>query len=85
MAVDRVGRQADELDSTLGELGLEFGEGAELGGADGSVVFGVGEQDNPVVADELVEVNGARGGVGLEVGGNAAETERLCALFGHGE
>jgi len=35
----------------------------------------VGEEDNPVVADVLMEVNGAGGGVGLEVGGSAAETE----------
>lgn len=33
------------------------------------------EEDDPVVADELVEVNGAVGGLGLEVGGNAAEAE----------
>lgn len=40
------------------------------------------EQDDPVVADELVKVNGAVGGLGIEVRGNAAQTERLGALFG---
>lgn len=82
MAVDGVGRETDELDATLGELGLELGKGAELGGADGRVVLGVGEEDDPVVADELVEVNGALCGLGLEVGGSGAETEGLSALFG---
>jgi hypothetical protein len=70
-----VGRETDQLDTTLGELGLKLCEGAELGGADGRVVFGVGEQDNPVVADELVEVNRALGGLGLEVGCNGSQAE----------
>ena len=47
MALDGVGAQADELDVPLRELGLELREGAELGGADGRVVFGVGEEDDP--------------------------------------
>jgi len=36
----------------------------------------VGEEDDPFVADELVELDGAVGGFGFEVGGDAAETER---------
>jgi hypothetical protein len=58
MAVDSVGRKTNELDTTLGELGLELSEGTELGGADGGVVLRVREQDHPLVADELVEVDG---------------------------
>ena len=77
VALDSVCAQADELDTPLGELGLELSEGAELGGADGSVVLGVGEEDDPVVANELVEVNGTAGGLSLEVGGDAAEAEGL--------
>ena len=75
VAVDGVGREADHLDAALGELGLELGEGAELGGAHGGVVLGVGEEDDPAVVDELVEVDGAVRGVGLEVGGRGAEAE----------
>jgi hypothetical protein len=60
VAVDSVGRETDELYTTLGELRLELGEGTELGGADGSVVLGVREQDHPLVSDELVEVDGTR-------------------------
>lgn len=75
MALNRVRRETNQLDTTLGELWLELSEGAQLGGADWSIVFWVGEEDNPVVADELVEVDWAVGGFGLEVWGDGAETE----------
>ena len=98
VAVDSVGRETNELDTTLGELGLELSKSTELGGADGGVVLGVREQNHPLVSDELVEVDGTGsvsvpgaqqkstrqssgnlpvGGVGIEVGGNAAEAEGL--------
>lgn len=37
----------------------------------------MGEQDSPAVANEVVERDRAVGGVGLEVGGNGAETETV--------
>ncbi len=77
MAAEGVGREANQLDAALGELGLEAGHLAELGGAHGSVVLGVREKDGPLVADELMEVDGTRGGVGLEVGGNGAQAEAV--------
>lgn len=40
-----------------------------------SVVLRVGEQNNPFVANELVELDGAVCGFGFEVGGDATETE----------
>lgn len=73
--LDSVCRKTDQLNATLGELGLELCKGSELGGADGSVIFRVGEEDDPVVTDELVEVDGASGGLGLEVGGNGTQAE----------
>jgi len=79
--VDGIGAEADELDVALGELRLELGEGAELGGADGGVVFGVGEENDPGAADEGVEVDGAGGGVGLEVGGGGAEAEAVGSVI----
>lgn len=87
MALDSVCAQADELGVPLGELGLELGESTKLGGADGSVVLGVGEEDDPVVANELVEVNGTGGGLGLEVRRDGAEAEGLrtgshCGVLG---
>ena len=75
VAAEGVGRQADELDAALGELGFQASERAEFGGADRRVVLGVREEDDPLVADELVEVNGAVGGVGLEVGGGRAQAK----------
>ena len=59
MALNSVGAQTDELDVALGELGLELREGTQLGGADWSVVLRVGEQDDPLVANEVVELDRA--------------------------
>ena len=75
--IDGVGAQADQLDVALGEFGLEFGEGAQLGGADRGVIFRVREEDDPGIADEFVEVDGAVGGVGLEIGRGGAEAEAV--------
>lgn len=77
VAAEGVGRETNQLDATLGELRLELGESAQLSGADGGVVLGVGEENDPVVANELVEVDGTSGGVGLEVGGSGAQAEAL--------
>lgn len=38
----------------------------------------MGEEDNPVVADEFVEVDGAFGRFGFEIGGSGAKAETLC-------
>lgn len=59
MALNSVGAQTDELDVALGELGLELREGTQLGGADRGVVLRVGEQDDPLVANEVVELDWA--------------------------
>lgn len=59
MTLNSVGAQTDELDVALGELGLELREGTQLGGADWSVVLRVGEQDDPLVANEVVELDRA--------------------------
>jgi hypothetical protein len=53
VAVDCVGRKSDELRATLGKLGFELSEGTKLSSADGSVVLGMREKNDPVVADEL--------------------------------
>lgn len=37
--VDCVGRETNQLDAAFGELGFEFGKGAELGSANGGVVL----------------------------------------------
>lgn len=76
VGLNGVGRETDQLDTALGELRLELGESTELSGADGGVILRVREEDDPVVADELVEVNVSLGGLGLEVGGGRAQTKR---------
>lgn len=60
--------QANHLHTPLLEFILELRKGTQLGGADGGEVGGVGEQDSPAVANELMEVNIALGGQCLEVG-----------------
>jgi hypothetical protein len=77
VALNSVCAQADELGVPLGELRLELSESAELGGADGGVILGVGEENDPVVANELMEVNGTTGGLSLEVRRGGAEAEGL--------
>jgi hypothetical protein len=77
VGLDVVGTQTNELDTARGEFGLELGEGAQLGGADGGEVIGVREEDGPLVTDELVEVDGAVGGIGIEIGGSRAQTETI--------
>lgn len=77
VGLDTVGAQTNELDTARGELRLELGEGAQLGGADGSEVIGVGEEDGPLVTNELVEVDGTVGGLGVEVRGNGAQAEAM--------
>ncbi len=53
MAVNCVGGETNELCAPFGEFRLKFCEGAEFGGADGSVVLWMGEKDDPVIANEL--------------------------------
>lgn len=76
--VDVVGAQADQLHAARGELGLQLGEGAQLGGADRGEVIRVREEDGPLGANELVEVDGTIGGLGIEVGGNGAQAEAVA-------
>jgi hypothetical protein len=75
MSVHRVDAQADQLGVALGELGLDLGHVAQLGGAHRREVLGVGEQDRPLVADPLVKVDVPLGGLGLEVGGLVVDAQ----------
>jgi len=78
-----VGRKTNQLDTTFGKLWLELSKGTEFGSADWSVVFWVGEENNPAVTNELVEVNVALAGFSLEVGSSATQTKRLRTVGGH--
>ena len=68
MAVDRVDAESDQLGVALGELGLDLGHVAKLGGADRGEVLGMGEQDRPLVADPLVEIDRSLRRLSREVG-----------------
>lgn len=77
VAAKGVGREAQQLDATLGELRLETSELAQLGRANRSIVLGVGEENKPLVANVLVQVDGTIGGLGLEVRGDGAQTKAV--------
>jgi hypothetical protein len=67
VVLHRIDAEADDLGVALLELGLQLRHVAELGGADGREVLGVGEQDGPSVADPLMEVDPAFRGLRREV------------------
>lgn len=75
MAVDGVCRQANELDTPLGELWFELRESAQLGGTDRSVVFGVRKENNPVATNEVMEFDGPVGRFGLKVRCDGAQAQ----------
>lgn len=77
MRFDGIGRQTDQFDAALGEFGFEFCEGAQLGGADWSVIFGMREEDSPLVTDPFMEVNGSCSGLCLEIRGDRAKTKAV--------
>lgn len=61
--------QANHLHAALLKLILHLRKGAQFGRTDGGEVGWVGKEDGPAVPNELVEINLALGGQGLEVGG----------------
>ena len=67
MRLDGVGRQTNQFDSALGELRLELCECAELRCAYRSVILRMREENDPIVTNELMEVDGAFGTLSLEV------------------
>ena len=73
--VERIDADGDRLHAALGELALERGGLAQLGGADRGEVRGVREQHDPGVAGPLVEADRTFGGVLDEIGGGVAETQ----------
>jgi len=71
--VDRIDRQADRLHAPPVELRLQPRHVAQLGRAHRGEVAGVREQDDPRVADPVVEVDAALRAVGREVGGGITQ------------
>ena len=83
VTLDRVGRKTDEFHSTPGELGLKLGESTELSGTDRSIVLWMGEEDDPVIADEFMEADGTGSRLSIEIGSDVpqAQTTRCQSLF----
>ena len=90
MRVQSIGTQSNKFDSTFLEFRLEFGKGAELersvqkqagksnlGSAHGSEVLGVGEQDNPSVSNEIMELDVSLSSIRLEIRGRATQPQLL--------
>src|SRR6185312_1168723 len=68
VTVDWVDRNADDLHAALVELRLDLGHVAKLCRADRSEVLRMRKQDRPAIADPVVELDFAFGGLRLEIG-----------------
>ena len=74
---DRCGeslREADHFDVALVKLWLDLGDIAKLGGANRCEIFWMTKQHAPRVAEPVVKLDLALGGLGGEVWGNVSET-----------
>ena len=69
MILDRINAERDDFCVAPREFGLNSGHVAEFGGADRGKVLGVGKQHRPLVADPLVKIDPALGGLGLKIRG----------------
>src|SRR5215831_15176623 len=81
---DRVNAQADNLASTLGELGLKPGHGSQFGGAHRREVLRMREKDRPAVADPFVKTNRSLRRLGRKIRCrlvDAWDMIRLCLLL----
>jgi len=77
VAFKSIGRQSNQLSAALGELRLKLCESAKLCCADRRIILWVGEQYNPAITDEVVEVDWAIGGISIEIWSNRAEAETV--------
>lgn len=57
MRFDGIRGETNELDPTFGKLRFKLGERTQLSGADGGEIFRVGEENDPFVANELMELD----------------------------
>src|SRR6266849_3802211 len=75
VVLHRVHAQADDLRVALVEFGFDARHVAELGRAHRGEVLGVGEENHPLVADPLVEIDRTLGRLRGEVGRLVADTQ----------
>ena len=73
--VDGVDGKAHQFDAAFVEFRLQFCERTEFGGADRCEILGMREQQCPAIADPIVELDLAFGGLGLEIRGHGANLQ----------
>jgi hypothetical protein len=77
VALNSIGRQANQLSAALSEFRLKLRECTQLGCTDRCIILRVREQHNPVITDELVEVDWAIGGISIEIWSDRAQAEAV--------
>jgi hypothetical protein len=75
MSLDRVCREADQFDTTLGELWRIFRQSGKLCRTHWCVIFRMRKKDCPFIADPFVKIDRANRRLSLEVGGNGAQSK----------
>ena len=75
LGVQRIDRQAENLDIALFPFGLQAGDFTEFGGADRREILGMAEQDSPGAAKPFVKMDRAFGRVLGEIGGNLTKLQ----------
>jgi len=75
VALDGVDGEPDDLSATLCKLLFEPGDGSEFGGANGSEIFGVREENGVAVSNPFMKVDRALSGFSVEIGGNIVDAE----------
>lgn len=75
MGFNCVSGQTNQLDASFGEFGFELRECAELGRANWGIIFGMREQDGPVIVNPFMEVDRACRGFRFEIGGNGTQAK----------
>lgn len=77
MRLDGVGGETDQLDVSFGELWLKLCESAQLSCANWSVVFWMGEEYGPFVANPFMEIDRPCGGFCLEIGSGGPKAKSI--------
>lgn len=75
MTLDRIGREADQLDTPLSELGFVPGQSRKLCSAHWSIIFRVGEEDSPFITHPLVKVDHTGCRLGYKIGGDRSKAQ----------
>jgi hypothetical protein len=84
MALDRIDAEPDHFGATISELFLETSDSTKFGGADWGEVFGVREENSPIVPNPLVEADWALGRFRCEIWSDVVDAkshDQYLSLF----